>query len=235
MAKKAYKSLIDSVLPDHRTKGWNRAKWTRIPIISSMLLAYPLGALLSGGKFDSAHSLHWFASFILGAPAAMLITRTILWYSVVRNAEQKLDARKEVKRPKPVQPDLLDISTDVFSITPRDFEHEVAWVFGTLFALQAEVVGAAGDGGIDINLYDRSGMRVAIVQAKKYSRTVPPSALRDLDSCRRRTGVRRAFLVTTGKFSKATHQAALGMKIDLVDGEKYAVLKKQAQEKSAPK
>jgi len=50
---------------------------------------------------------------------------------------------------------------------------EVAWVFGTLFKLRAEVVGRLRDGGVDVKLLDRHGALVGIIQAKHYNEKKP--------------------------------------------------------------
>jgi restriction endonuclease Mrr len=109
------------------------------------------------------------------------------------------------------------------NLSPSDFEKEVGWVFARLFPVKPQLVGGIGDGGIDLNLYDTSGTLVGIVQAKRYgaNKTLKPSFLRELDSCKRRLGVRRAFLVTTAQFSAETRQQAKDMGIDLVDGKLF--------------
>ena len=106
------------------------------------------------------------------------------------------------------------------AMTAAEFEQEVAWVFGTLFKLQAEVVGRSKDGGIDVKLYDSGGTLAGIIQAKRYDekKALSPSFLRELDSCKRRMGVARAYLVTTAHFSPSFRQQAQEMQIDLLDG-----------------
>lgn len=105
-------------------------------------------------------------------------------------------------------------------LSPHEFEQEVAWVFSRLFGLKAEVVGKSNDGGIDVKLYDATGTLVAIIQAKRYdeNKALNPGFLRELDSCKRRLGVPRAYLVTTARFSADVRQQAQEMHIDLVDG-----------------
>ena len=107
------------------------------------------------------------------------------------------------------------------SLTPAQFEEEVAWVLGNWFGLRAEVVGRSNDGGIDVKLYDTGGTLISIIQAKRYheNAALNPSFLRDLDSVKRRMGVANAYLVTTARFSEAVQQQAEEMHIYLVDGQ----------------
>ncbi len=116
------------------------------------------------------------------------------------------------------------------TLSSAEFEQEVAWVFGTLFKLQAEVVGRANDGGIDVKLYDSGGTLVGIIQAKRYDekKTLNPSFLRELDSCKRRMGVAHAYLVTTARFSADLRRQAEEMHIDLVDGSTFEEWRQQA-------
>ena len=109
------------------------------------------------------------------------------------------------------------------SLTAAQFEQEVAWVFSQRFGLRADVVGRSNDGGIDVNLYDVSNRRVAIIQAKHYDerKALNPGFLRELDSTKRRTGVPSAYLVTTARFSAAVSQQAEQMAINLVDGQLF--------------
>ena len=109
------------------------------------------------------------------------------------------------------------------NLTPAEFEQEVAWVLGHRFGLQAEVIGKTNDGGIDVNLYDAAGVRVAIVQAKRYdtSKALNPGFLRELDSCKRRMNVPNAYLVTTAHFSLSVSQQAQQMGIYLIDGQLF--------------
>lgn len=167
------------------------------------------------------------AGLIIGGPALQVIA--------ARHASlhriQRLYA-EDTSEPQP--------STQVkpaHTLSPSDFENEVAWVLEQLYPVKAKCVGGMGDGGIDIELYDvESQTRRVIVQCKRYlpNRTVPPSEIRDLDSCRRRTGVRQALLVTTGRFSEQTQNEAKSWGIDLMDGAKFEEARTAAYRKLYP-
>ena len=109
------------------------------------------------------------------------------------------------------------------SLTPAQFEQEVAWVFSNWFGLRAEVVGKSNDGGIDVKLFDAGGTLVSIIQAKRYHEdaALNPGFLRELDSVKRRMGVANAYLVTTARFSEGVKLQAQQMQIYLVDGQLF--------------
>ncbi|MCC6976539.1 MAG: restriction endonuclease [Anaerolineae bacterium] len=123
------------------------------------------------------------------------------------------------------------------TLSPAEFENEVALVLEQIYPVKAKRTGGMGDGGIDIELYDlETHTRRVIVQCKRYlpNRAVPPSEVRDLDSCRRRTGVRQALLVTTGRFSEQTQRDAKSWGIDLMDGTKFEEARTSAYRKLYP-
>lgn len=126
-----------------------------------------------------------------------------------------------VNRPKPQQAQTL---------TPRDFEHEVAWVFNTLTPYKAIVNGGAGDGGIDIKIINNNRL-FAIVQCKRYDadKALPPQFVRELAAVRQRAQVGTAYLVTTAYFSDATRAEAKQFGIRLIDGQKFAEMRERAR------
>jgi len=135
------------------------------------------------------------------------------------------------------EPEPERVLTPSHQLSPLEFEKEVALVLEQLRPVKAKLVGGMGDGGIDIELYDlETQTRRVIVQCKRYApnKAVPPSELRDLDSCRRRTGVRQALLVTTGRFSDQTRQDAKSWGIDLMDGAKFEEARMAAYRKLYP-
>ncbi|MAU08219.1 MAG: hypothetical protein CL607_00235 [Anaerolineaceae bacterium] len=105
--------------------------------------------------------------------------------------------------------------------TPTEFEHEVAGLIHHISGKRAEVVGGAGDGGIDIKVFSKKNRLVGVVQCKMYSpnRTVNPSAIRDLNTVRHYNHVNIAYLVTTGRFSNTSYELAKELGIQLIDGE----------------
>jgi hypothetical protein len=157
-------------------------------------------------------------------------------YPVSRTSLESADtSRTEYQLPQSDGASFLTEQRKASKLSPKEFEREVARVFELLYPvpINAEVLGGAGDGGIDIKLYDKTGTLLGIIQAKKHDeqKALSPSFLRDLDSCKRRLGVRRAFLVTTARFSVDTSQQAKAMGIDLVDGTTFEKMQKLADAK----
>ncbi len=117
------------------------------------------------------------------------------------------------------------------AVNPGDFEHEVAWLINVLTDNKAVVVGGAGDGGIDVKVYDRKGRLTGIVQCKRYNPEVvlPPGYVRELHSVKTQHKVKSATLVTTARFSDQTRKEARSLGIDLIDGQKLIHLRQKAR------
>lgn len=226
-------------LPDYRRRGWNRIRWTKALFLCMALLGIATPFALAKipalqSVFDErpwVNTVFTIGTLFVSAALYCLLLRVTLWRWVTARERKSMASIKELTaspsawqetqtpRSKKAEPQPGKLTRAV-NLSPSDFEEEVAWVFARLFSLKPQRVGGKGDGGIDINLYNDRGTLVGIVQAKRYgaNKTLNPSFLRELDSCKRRLGVRRAFLVTTAQFSAETRQQAKNMGIDLVDG-----------------
>ncbi len=168
--------------------------------------------------------------FGIGALIYWVIVGVVFWRWWKAQRRHNRVSMQALNTARLIQPEKPNVSASALarkggrvpaaSLSPAEFEREVAWVFSKRFGLQAEVVGKANDGGIDVKLYDASNTLVAIIQAKRYDekKALNPSFLRELDSCKRRMGVPHAYLVTTAHFSADVRQQAQEMHIDLVDG-----------------
>jgi hypothetical protein len=53
-------------------------------------------------------------------------------------------------------------------LSPRDFEEAVAWLLANQGYEGVEVIGGAGDLGVDIRCYDQGG-NLVVVQCKRYA------------------------------------------------------------------
>jgi hypothetical protein len=238
------------LIPDYRRRGWNRARWTKplFGIAGLLALATPFAlaripatqSLYDGRNASSA--LWIFGTIFVTWIGYSLLLRIAIWrWITAREAKQmaslmELSTSKTAWQDDPNQPQQQQKGQLVPAarLTPTQFEREVAWVFSQLMPVKPQLVGGAGDGGIDIKLYADTGTLVGIVQAKRFNerQALNPSFLRDLDSCKRRLGVRRAFLVTTARYSPAVCEQAKEMGIDLVDGPLFEKWRKQAHEKA---
>ncbi len=121
--------------------------------------------------------------------------------------------------------------TDVRTSTPRTFEHEVAWLINVLTEHKAIVIGGAGDGGVDIKVYDDDRL-VGIAQCKQYDprHALAPGHVRELYAAKAQFGVIKAYLVTTTRFTPDTINEAERLNIDLIDGEKLERMRTKARQ-----
>jgi restriction system protein len=114
-----------------------------------------------------------------------------------------------------------DPNQNLLEMSPGEFERLIAYLF-TKMGYKAETTPLSGDGGVDIIAYDDRpliGGKI-IIQAKLYSHTVAPDAVRALYGIMQDQGATKGILVTTGKFGNSSYKFAEGKPIELVDGNK---------------
>lgn len=119
--------------------------------------------------------------------------------SVLRNLDLNSDDLRLVE----LGTHLSTHSERLFDLSPRRFERLMSRLFSDL-GFDAVHTGRAGDGGADIVLFRDSHRKTwGIVECKRYAkhRKVQPEVLRSLIGAAVDFGVRRAYLVTTGKVS----------------------------------
>jgi restriction system protein len=105
----------------------------------------------------------------------------------------------------------------------EDFEHLVAQLFEWEFGrngVQVKVTRASRDRGVDAVLFDPDPLRGGkfVLQAKRYTRTVDVSSVRDLYGTVVNEGANRGILITTASFGPDSYEFAKDKPISLVDG-----------------
>ena len=105
----------------------------------------------------------------------------------------------------------------------EDFEHLVAQLFEWEFArsgVEVRVTRASRDRGVDAILFDPDPLRGGkyVLQAKRYTRTVDVSAVRDLYGTVMNEGANRGILITTSSYGSDSYEFAKDKPISLVDG-----------------
>lgn len=110
--------------------------------------------------------------------------------------------------------------SDLYKLSPTAFEHYVADLFRQR-GYTVHVRGKSGDLGVDLELISDTGRR-AIVQCKRYQRTVGPDIVRELYGTLIHERVARAFLVTTADISASAREWARGKPMTLIDGKTLA-------------
>ncbi|MBD0694003.1 restriction endonuclease, partial [Streptomyces sp. CBMA123] len=142
----------------------------------------------------------------------------------------KLSARPE--RLDEVKPDRLPESVggslaghfgedepDLFEMDPLEFEDLIAELF-RLRGFRVMTTARSGDVGVDVVAEDLdpvTGGKI-VIQAKRYRKTVSPTAVRDLESTVRHHGAIKGILVTTAGFGKGSYSYIEGKPLTLVSG-----------------
>ena len=140
--------------------------------------------------------------------AASAFTVAFLWFTL---------AWQQYRRPRigTIAADTLDVA-DLYALSPAEFERYVAWLFRQK-GYNVKVCGRSGDHGVDLEL-TRPGRQKAIVQCKRYQKTVGPDVVRELFGTLVHERAVHAFLVTTADISDAARQWARYKPITLIDG-----------------
>ncbi|GAA0957145.1 restriction endonuclease [Kribbella koreensis] len=113
----------------------------------------------------------------------------------------------------------IDSRPNLLELTPDEFEHLVHNLL-TRMGLETRLFRSGNDGGIDCVAYDPRPITGGkfVVQAKLYTRTVPPSAVRDLFGTVLDAGATKGILITTSGFGPSSYQFANGKPLQLIDG-----------------
>lgn len=116
-----------------------------------------------------------------------------------------------------------DGTTNLAAMNWEEFEHLVRDVFEREFAArggEVKITQSSNDGGVDAVAFDPdpiSGGKI-IIQAKRYTRTVGLSAVRDLYGTTMNEGASRGILVTTADYGPAAYKFAADKPLTLMTG-----------------
>jgi len=105
----------------------------------------------------------------------------------------------------------------------EDFEHLVAQLFEWEFSkngIEVRVTRASRDRGVDAILFDPDPLKGGkyVIQAKRYTRTVDVSAVRDLYGTVMNEGANRGILITTASYGPDAYEFVKDKPLSLVDG-----------------
>ena len=117
----------------------------------------------------------------------------------------------------------LDEGTNLAAMPWEDFEHLVAQLFELEFSKsgdEVKVTQASRDRGVDAILFDPDPLKGGkyILQAKRYTRTVNVSSVRDLYGTVMNEGANRGILITTSSYGPDAYEFAKDKPITLIDG-----------------
>lgn len=117
----------------------------------------------------------------------------------------------------------VDSATNLAAMDWEDFEHLVRGVFEKEFAArggEVRITQSSSDGGVDAVAFDPdpiTGGKI-VIQAKRYTKTVGVSAVRDLYGTMQHESASRGILVTTADFGPDAHRFSTGKPITLMTG-----------------
>ncbi|MER7772872.1 restriction endonuclease [Kitasatospora sp. NPDC096140] len=136
---------------------------------------------------------------------------------------ERLDEVRPDRRPETVGGSLAghggEDEPDLFEMDPLDFEDLIAELF-RLRGFRVMTTARSGDVGVDVVAEDLdpvTGGKI-VIQAKRYKKTVPPTAVRDLESTVRHHGAIKGILVTTAGFGRGSYSYIEGKPLTLVSG-----------------
>ena len=147
--------------------------------------------------------------FVALVETAGAFTLAFLWAGLGWRYWRRLQPSEPHLAPRPTLAALQTLS-------PREFENYVAWLFRQK-GYKVIMRGGSGDLGVDLELTGVRGRR-AIVQCKRYQNTIGAEIIRELYGTLIHEGVHWAFLVTTAEISDAAREWASGKPITLIDG-----------------
>ncbi|GHF61045.1 hypothetical protein GCM10018790_43920 [Kitasatospora xanthocidica] len=136
---------------------------------------------------------------------------------------ERLDEVRPDRRPETVGGSVAghggEDEPDLFEMDPLDFEDLIAELF-RLRGFRVMTTARSGDVGVDVVAEDLdpvTGGKI-VIQAKRYRKTVPPTAVRDLESTVRHHGAIKGILVTTAGFGRGSYSYIEGKPLTLVSG-----------------
>ena len=105
----------------------------------------------------------------------------------------------------------------LYALSPYDFEHFTAQVFRKK-GFNVMLRGRSGDAGVDLEVRQGKTSKRAIVQCKRYRKTVGPETIRELYGTMLHERVSHAFLVTTADITDGAKEWAKNKPLTLIDG-----------------
>jgi len=123
----------------------------------------------------------------------------------------------------------VNATTNLAEIGWEEFEHLVRELFGKMFSEQGsevKVTQASSDGGVDAIVLDPDPIRGGkfVIQAKRYTKVVPVSAVRDLYGTMIAEGAGKGLLVTTSHYGRDSREFVKDKPISLIDGSNLVFL-----------
>ncbi|WP_263247282.1 restriction endonuclease [Saccharopolyspora rosea] len=113
----------------------------------------------------------------------------------------------------------IDKRPNLLELSSKEFESFVQNLFARM-GFDTKQFKASGDGGIDCIAYDPTPITGGkfVIQVKLYTRTVPPTHVRDLYGVVLDEGATKGILITTDGFGPGSYNFANNKPLQLIDG-----------------
>lgn len=113
---------------------------------------------------------------------------------------------------------------NIASIHWKDFEHLIRELFEKEYAkedIKVDITQSTNDAGVDAVITDSDPIKGGkiIIQAKRYTDIVHPSAVRDLWGTVQHEGAMKGILVTTSDYGKESYEFIKNKPLSLINGE----------------
>lgn len=235
MKKKVKRAFLD-VIFELLTRG--AIVLAVVTTFAAMYPPSPLGPLFHNPDPKAQSNMVLYFAIILAVSAVIYTIVALSIYRMIKRGMTRKDLatgqefnEAQLRRDQMTAIDAKDRSKAV-TIPSHEFDQEVAWLFNTLYPVQAQV-DSTGKGKINIKLYNDKKALVGIVQASQDAedKIIKPIMLKSLNSYKSKANLSRAFFVTTGMFDDDTLQQAKMMGITLVDGPLLDAWRKRAKVK----
>lgn len=117
----------------------------------------------------------------------------------------------------------INEGTNLAAMPWEDFEQLVREIFEFEFAQnggEVRVTQASRDGGVDAVIFDPDPLRGGkiVIQAKRYTNTVPVSAIRDLYGTVINEGANSGIIITTSDYGRDSYEFAKDKPLKLLNG-----------------
>ncbi len=164
-------------------------------------------------RIDPTECLRRLKALVAGPMSELAPVRPILQFD---RADARFVDSKEVLAE-------LDVGHNLAQMPWEDFEHLVRELFSKMFTgdgAEVRVTQASRDQGVDAIAFDPDPIRGGkfVIQAKRYTKTVSVSAVRELYGTMINEGAAKGILVTTASFGRDSREFAKDKPIALIDG-----------------
>lgn len=173
-------------------------------------------------RIDPAECIKGLKGVVAGPLSQIAPVRPILAFD--RNDARFVEARDVL--------DEMDHETNLAEIDWEEFEHLVRELFTRMFSsdeVEVKVTQASRDQGVDAIVFDPDPIRGGkfVIQAKRYTKVVPVSAVRDLYGTCMNEGASKGILVTTAHYGRDSREFAKDKPLTLIDGSNLVYLLEQ--------